>query len=49
MTAYDTTRTCIGLKNGPIGHYNAGWDHFFSMNKDQNLVVSSAKRRIYII
>ena len=44
MTAYDTTSTGIGLKNGLIGHDNAGWDHFISINKDQNLVVSSAKK-----
>ena len=44
LTAYDTTSTGIGLKNGLIGHDNAGWDHFISMNKDQNIVVSSAKK-----
>ena len=44
MTAYDTTSTGIEIKNGLIGHDNAGWDHFISMNKDQYLVVSSAKK-----
>ena len=41
MTAYSTG---VGLKNAIICHDNTGWDHFISMNKDQNLVVSSAKK-----
>ena len=41
ITAYSTGN---GLKNGLIGNYNAGWDHFISMNKDQNFIVSNAKK-----
>ena len=44
MTAYDTTSTCIGLKNAIIGNDNPGWDHFNCMNKDQDFIVSNAKK-----
>ena len=44
MTAYDTTSTGIGLKNAIIGNDNPGWDHFICMNKDQDFIVSNAKK-----
>ena len=41
MTAYGTS---AGFKNAIIGHDNPRWDHFISMNKDQNFAVSNAKK-----
>ena len=41
MTAYSTV---VGLKNAIIGNDNPGWEHFISMNKDQNFIVSNAKK-----
>ena len=41
MTAYSTS---VGLKNAIIGHDNAGWDHFISMNDNKNFIVSCAKK-----
>ena len=40
MTAYSTG---VGLKNAIIGHDKPGWDHFISMN-DNNNFVSNAKK-----
>ena len=34
---------CRVKKYAIIGHDNPGWDHFISMNKDQNFFPSSAK------
>ena len=41
MTGYGTG---IGLKNAIIGNDNPGWDHFISMNDNQNFFVSNAKK-----
>ena len=47
MTPYGTEG--YELKNAIIGNNNPGWDYFISIDKDQNFVVSNAKKRIYII
>ena len=41
MTAYSTG---FGLKNGLIGHDNAGWGHCICMNDSKNFIVSNAKK-----
>ena len=41
MTAYGTG---LRLKNVIIGNDNSGWDHFISMNDNQNFIVSNAKK-----
>ena len=41
MTAYSAG---AGIKNGLIGNDNPGWDHFISMNDNQNFILSAAKK-----
>ena len=43
LTSYGNS-TSVGLKNSIIGHDNAGWDHFISMNDSKHFIVSCAKK-----